>query len=67
MYKLHRIERFRLQGHSYETWVFRNDKGYTVQTQLGINESSVMEASRQKHYVITGGCCQSRYWPDNCW
>ncbi len=61
MYKLHRIERIRLQGHCYETWVFRNGKGYTVQTNLGIGDRIISDGS-----TATGGCCQLQYWPDNC-
>ncbi len=68
MYKLHRIERFRLQGLCYETWVFRSGKGYTMQTSLGIGGRIISDGNTETEaFVSTGGCCQSRYWLDNYW
>ncbi len=62
MYKLCRIERFRLQGHCYETWVFRNDEGYTVQTKLGIGDQIISDGSTETEALREPWrMCQSRY------
>ena len=68
MYKLHRIERLRLQGLCYETWVFRSDKGYTVQTQLGINDRIISDGSTETealrdHWRMLPVAIRAR----NCW
>ena len=45
MNRLCRIERFRLQGMGFETWISRTDKGhYSAMTRLGIGDRVISDA-----------------------
>ncbi len=62
-----RIERFRWQRQRYETWVFRNDKSYTVKTSLGVGDQIISDGSTETEALREPWrMCQSRYWRDNC-
>ena len=54
MNRLCRIERFRLQGMGFETWISRTDKGhYSAMTRLGIGDRVISDAPSEDEALRT--------------